>query len=118
MNIPTSLRVSFPDWKGHNSFPLQPSYSMSDCWVLLQSAHIILFSFLFYFTSPAEEFLNSRLCFLIFFRAMPFSNLCCALPEVEPGFTELCGFLSTPSPVFEYLYLVSHFGCLVNRLRH
>lgn len=38
------------------------------CWGVLQSVHIILFSFfLFYFSFPAEELLSSRLCFLIFF---------------------------------------------------
>lgn len=38
-------------------------------WVFLQSTCFILFSFSFYFSfSPAEELLNSRLCFLIFFQ--------------------------------------------------
>lgn len=84
----------------------------------LQSTRIILISFLFYFRFPAEELLSCRLCFLIFFGTVPFTNPRCTLLEVEQGFAELCSFLGTPSPVFEYLSLVSHFGGLVNRLQH
>lgn len=94
------------DCRDHNSFPLQPSAStLLSCLVvvgllfLLQAMLVILFSVLLYFSFPAEELLNSRLCFLLFlFRPVPFTNPRHALQEVEQGLTELCSFLCTPSP--------------------
>lgn len=76
----------------------------------------------YFFSFPAEELLGSRLCFLIFssplLGTVPFTNPCCALLEIEQGFTEPHSFLGAPSPVLECLCLVSHFGDLVSRLQH
>lgn len=68
-SYPTSLPVSFLDWRGHDSFPLQPSSSMLVCWDFLQSSPIILFSIFSVFlqrsfSAPGCAFWFSLLLFL------------------------------------------------------
>lgn len=99
--------------------PFTASSSMLVYWGFFYNQHASC-SYLFHFISVfflQRSFSAPDSCFLIFFRTVPFANPCCTVLEVEQGFSELCGFLSTPSPLFEYLFSVRHFGGLMNRLQ-